>query len=156
MRAAHIQTNAVGASEIADGAVGMAELDLPGASAGNGYATLDGGDNYLFGNAPTFTPPASGKCLVTVTASVFTADGANTDLAWLQTAREENATQRTRDPLDGPLFPRIPDDSTGTLSATYVWDVTAGRPTRFGCFVFVDDAEFVGDNLTCRTSWLCQ
>jgi hypothetical protein len=156
VRSEHVQANAVGASEIADGAVGMAEVDLPAAAAENGSLVLGGGDNFHFGGAPVFTPPASGKCLVTTTASVFTANGANTDTAWLQTAREEEGTKRERDPLLGPYFPRFPDDSSGTMTTSYVWDVAAGRPTRFGCFVFVDDATFEDDTLTCRTSWLCQ
>ena len=156
VRAAHIQTNAVGATEIADGSVGMAEVELPAATVLNGDALLEGGDNYLFGSAPPFTPRASGTCLVTVTASIYTADGDNSDVAWLQTAREEDGTRRTRDSLEGPLFPHIPDKTTGNLTTTFVWDVTAGRATRFGCFVFVDDVEFKDDGLKCWTSYLCQ
>jgi hypothetical protein len=156
VRAPHIQAAAVGASEIADGSVGMAEVELPAGSALQGDLVLAGGDNYLFGTAPAFTPSANGKCLVTVTASIYTANGANADDAWLQTAREEDGNRRARDPLEGPYFPHFADRSAGTLTTSYVWDVAAGRPTRFGCFVFVDDATFENDTLTCRTSWLCQ
>jgi hypothetical protein len=156
VRSAHIQTQAVGASEIADGAVGMAEVELPAGSALNGDLVLDRGDNYLFGSGPAFTPPASGRCLVTVDAWIYTGDGDNADVAWLQTAREEDGNRQTRDTLEGPLFPAIADKSTGNATTTFVWTVTAGRPTRFGCFVFVDDASFEGDTLSCRASWLCQ
>jgi hypothetical protein len=155
--AVHIANDAVGTIEIAAGAVGMAEVDLPIGNAGNGTPdlTLDSGDNYHFGNATTFTPSANGKCLVITTATIYTEDGQNADLAFLQTAREENLTQ-SRDLLDAPIFPRIPDKSTGSLTVSAVWDVTANRATRFGCYVFVDDTSFVGDGLRCRTTYSCQ
>ena len=155
VRAAHIQSNAVGSTEIVDGSVGMAEVNLPAETVLNGDAVLDGGDNFLFGSAPTFTPSASGRCLVTVTAWVYTADGANEDLAWLQTARDEG-NAKARDTLEGPNFPHIPDKSSGSVTTTFVWSVTAGKPTRFGCFVFADDTSFIGDGVKCRTSYLCQ
>lgn len=156
VRAAHIQANAVGASEIANGAAGMSEVELPAETVWNGEFTLTGGDNFLFGSAPVFTPPASGRCLVTVTAWIHSDDGNDAGLAWLQTTREEEGSKPLRDTIEGPRFPAIPDKSTGNATTTFVWPVTAGRKTRFGCFVFPSDTSFQGDGVWCRTSYLCQ
>jgi hypothetical protein len=38
------------------------------------------------------------------------------------------------------------------VTTSFVWHVTGGRATRSGCFVFVDETQFVGDALRCRTS----
>jgi len=155
--AAEIAAGAVGAAELADGAVGMAELETPADNAGSGVQslTLEAGENFLYGNAATFTPSANGRCLVVTTAGITTVDGINDDDAHLRTAREEDG-QSSHDGLEGPFFPRIPDGSRGTLTVSAIWDVTAGQPTRFGCSVFVRETDFEGDTLRCRTSYFCQ
>jgi hypothetical protein len=155
--ASQIADGTVGAAELADGSVGMAEVDLPAGNAGNGVESLvlGAGDNYHYGNAPTFVPSAAGRCLVVSTVTIYTDDGPNTDMAWVRTAREEDGVD-SHDGLDAPIFPRIPDESHESMTLASVWDVTAGEPTRFGCFVFVADTDCRNDTLLCRTSYFCQ
>lgn len=166
VNATHIAAGAVGASEIADGSVGsaeladgsigMAEVDLPAGNAGSGAdsLTLEAGDNFHYGNATTFTPSADGRCLVVSTATIYTGDGADTGTAWVRTAREQNGAD-AHDGREGPYVPRIPDQSHETVTTSAVWDVDAGLPIRFGCFVFAQTSDFEGDNLRCLTSYLC-
>jgi hypothetical protein len=155
--ASEIAAGAVGSSEIADGAVGMAELDTPADNGGSAvqWIELEAGENFHYGNAATFTPTANGRCLVVTTAWVSTADGLNDDEAYLRTAREQEG-QSSHDGLEGPYFPRIPDGSHASITASAIWDVTAGQATRFGCSLFVRETDFLGDPLHCRTTWFCQ
>jgi len=155
--ASQIADGSVGAAELADGSLGMAEIDLPAGNAGNGTQslTLASGDNYHYGDATTFTPSATGRCLVMSTVTIFTGDSDNTGQAWVRTAREERGID-SHDGLDAPLFPNIAKQGRESMTLSSVWDVNAGEATRFGCFVFVRDADFRDDLVWCRTSYLCQ
>jgi hypothetical protein len=144
--------------DIASDVVGMNELNTPiGYNAGSlSLASFDINDDvYFFPTGSSFTPNVDGQCLVIVDAQIRSTGSSSVNAATLRTAKRETGQPDTNDNSTGFTF----DDSSRspTASASFVWNVFNGRPTRFGCYLRINDGNVADDEtLFCRVSYICQ
>ncbi len=156
-----IANNAVGSAEIINGSVDMADT-VNWMGSGLNSATFSGGDHiYLYG--PSFTPSADGTCLLLVNAVIVSSGSASSGTPpVLDTFKSVNGGAPTIDPVSQISFSPGDVDSNNPIgaSANWVWNVTAGQPTRLGCRV--SDPDGTGNDwgsdeeVRCRIAYICQ
>lgn len=156
-----IAANAVGSAEIANGSVDMADTtNWLGHSGPAAVAFAAGSNNpaiYVWGAA--FTPSADGACMVIVNGLITSGGNANDDpQPTLRTAVDRNGAISSDTSFPMPFTPQDIDENEDlTASVSYVWSVTAGQATRFGCLVSDPDGDWDTDEtVQCRVSYICQ
>jgi hypothetical protein len=155
-----IAANAVGSAEIADGSVDMADTRnwLGHASSYSGFAAGTGNpDIYLWG--ASFTPSASGSCLVIVNSLITSSGYASSDpQPDLDTVVDRGGSVSIDTSFLMPFSPQDVDANQDlTASTSYVWSVNGGQATRFGCRVSDPDGDWDEDEFVrCRISYICQ
>jgi hypothetical protein len=156
-----IAANAVGSSKIVDGGVDMADtVNWMDSSADS--ATFSSGDYiYLYGRS--FTPSANGQCMVMVSAAIVSTGSADTGTPpLLDTIRSINGGAPSVDPVTQIPFSAGDVTSSQPIGASvnWVWNVTAGQATRFGCRINDPDgtgADWGSDETArCRIAYICQ
>jgi hypothetical protein len=159
---AEIANNTITSDDIGPNAVGMSELDhdnLIGTFTPPTEDTiLHGGEKYIFSSA-SFTPSASGQCLVIVDA-IITSPGTGDAPThpYIQTARRRNGNIDSTDTWGKRYFSNTAhsDGRNAAAVATYVWNVYSGETTTFGCLFGNANNNWDDDErVTCNVSYIC-
>jgi hypothetical protein len=146
---------------IAANAIGMAETreTMGRGTAGDISDTGTGlvlGGNYLWPTTTTFTPEASGRCMVTVTADVSSPGSENGGRAWVRAARNMGGSLYT-----GSSEAYMTSDSEhahlGSTTVADIISVAGGQSTQFGCYIYTSDSSWTDDeHWHCAVAYLCQ
>jgi len=156
---AEILNSTITADDIGSNAVGMAEINhdqTMGSFSADHRTVDDGGGQYIMSNE-SFTPPVDGKCLVIVDAVISTGGSANSEpRPYIKTARRSGGTNEA-DEWSGRYFPsNVDSDKDTAVTASHLWDVSAGVTTTFGCYAYNRDGDWSDDEYVyCRVSYVC-
>jgi hypothetical protein len=156
-----IINNSITADDIGPDAVGMSEIDesdtMGKGSSGATDLIKDGGDQYIW--ATTFTPSADGKCLVNVDATISSSGTGNDPKhPYMRTAKYTGTGGSEKDNWDDRYFSETAHDDGRNANATavYIWPVTGGQQTKFGCYVYNYDNNWDDDEtVTCHVAYIC-
>jgi hypothetical protein len=155
-----IAAAAVGSTQLADAAVGMRELSTPNGEASDSNETpLAGNTTYLFSSSTgsTFTPSASGSCMVTVQANLRADSGiypAAAEGAILKIARRTSQGAVDQVGAGSGYFPLHHNDRTSATAAGIV-PVTANTTYSFGCEITAE-GDWLFNVASCTVVWMCQ
>jgi hypothetical protein len=139
----------------------MSEIDesdtMGKGSSGATDLIKDGGDQYIW--ATTFTPSADGKCLVNVDATISSSGTGNDPKhPYMRTAKYTGTGGSEKDNWDDRYFSETAHDDGRNANATavYIWPVTGGQQTKFGCYVYNYDNNWDDDEtVTCHVAYIC-
>jgi hypothetical protein len=163
-----IAANAVGSAEIADNSVDMADTrNWMGSHLDSDYFGSADGRGYIYLYGSSFTPSADGSCMVIANAWIRSSSGGSASSGGSPTLGTfmnfiGDSYNRPDPTVPVPFSPGdVDDEHPITASATWVWAVTGGRATRFGCFVSDPDGiagtDWDSDEyISCRISYICQ
>jgi hypothetical protein len=116
-----------------------------------GGAPLVAGNNYYL--APSFTPSASGRCLVTITTQLYFGSS-DPGAPYYRAAVKRGGASPINDGFYAHYF-RPYSDVSDDLTRSAVFDVKAGEPTQFGAFLGGVAGDWVGDTQATHVSYLC-
>jgi hypothetical protein len=133
-------------------AVGMREIALPSGTSQPSVTLVASAGNWAL--SPSFIPPVSGRCLVTVTGMVT---GANaTQGPFFRVGFKRGIAANADDGLFGFYFPPVSAGSySDNLSRSSWITVTGGEATQVGCYFGFPDATWAGDTAYCHVSYVC-
>jgi hypothetical protein len=163
-----IANNAVNSAKIADNSVDMADTrNWIGYVAPTPENFMSSGDDVYLVDPTGFTPSSAGSCLVMVNAFIESIPGGwapNGAAPRVGTIRRMGGVWTTDQGAWVTNVPFVLSDVSGSqpisASVNYVWDVSAGLPIQFGCWVSDPDGsngDWGGDEVIyCKISWICQ
>jgi hypothetical protein len=117
--------------------------------------TLMSPESFCFG-AETFTPTASGECLVSVSGQVqgLTSGMPTTDGPYLRIGIKEGASEHS-DGFIGDYFEATAGPHSTTQTRTKLIAVSAGKTYRFGGYLGGVGAEWAGKKVELQASYSC-
>jgi len=156
----NIATNAVGSAEIIDGSIDMADTrNWMGFDTGSAAFVGGSGNSPISIWGSSFTPSASGVCMVIINGLITSTGTANDDpQPALETIMDQNGAVLSDPYFNIPFSPQDVDSNEDlTATITYIWTVNSGQATRFGCRVTDPDGDWDTDEtVSCRISYICQ